>query len=148
MKFQQSLHVHVLVQPSLPGLLCNYLFLILFARGRSYIQTKIILWIISKTRKPVVTGKKVIVFLSIFRRQFLSHQKILSVTTKDTAELNVKHVKHNVITTKPIKMTFQQSLHVHVLVQPSLPWLLCNFLFSTLFARGRSCRQNNSLNYK
>ena len=58
------------------------------------------------TRKPVVTGKKVIliVFLSIFySSQFLSHQKI-SVTTKDTAELNVKHVKHNVITTKSIKM--------------------------------------------
>ena len=28
----------------------------------------------------------------------------ISVTTKDTAELNVKHVKHNVITTKSIKM--------------------------------------------
>ena len=58
---------------------------------------------ISSTRKPVVTGKKVIVFLSIFSSQFLSHQKI-SVTTKDTAELNVKHVKHNVISTKSIKM--------------------------------------------
>ena len=51
----------------------------------------------------MVTGKKVIVFLSIFSSQFLSHQKI-SVTTKDTAELNVKHVKHNVITTKSIKI--------------------------------------------
>ena len=56
------------------------------------------------TRKPVVTGKKVILFLSIFySSQFLSHQKT-SVTTKDTAELNLKHVKHNVITTKSIKM--------------------------------------------
>ena len=58
------------------------------------------------TRKPVVTGKKVIliIFLSIFySSQFLLHQKI-SVTTKDTAELNVKNVKHNVITTKSIKM--------------------------------------------
>ena len=51
----------------------------------------------------MVTGKKVIVFLSIFSSQFLSHQKI-SVTTKDTAELNVKHVKHNVISAKSIKM--------------------------------------------
>ena len=38
-------------------------------------------------------------------------------STEDTADLNVKHFKHNVITTKPIKMTFQQSLHVHVLEQ-------------------------------
>ena len=59
------------------------------------------------TRKPVVTGRKVIVFyLSlVVSFEFLLHQKI-SVTTKDTAELNVKHVtvKHNVITTKSIKM--------------------------------------------
>ena len=40
---------------------------------------------------------------NVLGSQFLSHQKI-SVTTKDTAELNVKHVKHNVITTKSIKM--------------------------------------------
>ena len=38
-----------------------------------------------------------------FGSQFLLHQKI-SGTTKDTAEFNVKHVKHNVITTKSIKM--------------------------------------------
>ena len=57
------------------------------------------------TRKPVVTGRKVIVFyLSlVVSFEFLLHQKI-SVTTKDTAELNVKHVKHNVISTKSIKM--------------------------------------------
>ena len=57
------------------------------------------------TRKPVVTGRKVIVFyLSlVVSFEFLLHQKI-SVTTKDTAELNVKHVKHTVITTKSIKM--------------------------------------------
>ena len=54
----------------------------------------------------MVTGRKLISFLSIFGSQFLSHKKILSasVTTEDTAELNVKHVKHNVITTKSIKM--------------------------------------------
>ena len=57
----------------------------------------------NKTRKPVVTGRKFILFFSIFGSQVLSHQKI-SVTTKDTAELNVKHVKHNVNTTKSIKM--------------------------------------------
>ena len=56
------------------------------------------------TRKPVVTGRKLISYLSIFGSQFLSHQKILSVTTEDTAELNEKHVKHKVITTKSIKM--------------------------------------------
>ena len=55
------------------------------------------------TRKHVVTGRKVILFSFIFGSQFLSHQKI-SVLTKDTAELNVKPVKHNVITTKSIKM--------------------------------------------
>ena len=38
---------------------------------------------------PVVTGRKVILFLSIFVSQFLSHQKI-SVTTEDAAELNVR----------------------------------------------------------
>ena len=48
-------------------------------------------------------GHREEVFLSIFNSQFLSHLKI-SVTTKDTAELNVKHVKHNVISTKSIKM--------------------------------------------
>ena len=48
------------------------------------------------TRKPVVTGRKVILFVSIFGSQFLSHQQI-SVTTEDTAELNVKHVKYNII---------------------------------------------------
>ena len=31
-------------------------------------------------------------FLSNIGSQFLSDQKVLSVTTKDTAELNVKHV--------------------------------------------------------
>ena len=55
------------------------------------------------TRKPVVTGRNVVLFLSIFGSQFLSHHNI-SVTTKHTAELTVKHVKHNVITTKSIKM--------------------------------------------
>ena len=43
-------------------------------------------------------------FLSNIGSQFLSDQKVLSVTTKDTAELNVKHVRHNVITTKSMKM--------------------------------------------
>ena len=57
------------------------------------------------TRKPVVTGRKLIVFyLSLVDSfEFLLHQKI-SVTTKDTAELNVKLVKHTVITTKSINM--------------------------------------------
>ena len=53
-----------------------------------------------KIRKPLVTGRKVILFVSIFGSQFLSHQKI-SVTTKDTAESNVKHIKHNVIRLAP-----------------------------------------------
>ena len=41
------------------------------------------------TRKPTVTGGKVILFVSIFGSQFLSHRKI-SVTTKDIAELIIK----------------------------------------------------------
>ena len=56
------------------------------------------------TRKPVVTGRKLISFLFIFCSQFYRFKKILSVTTEETAELNVKHVKPNVITTKSIKM--------------------------------------------
>ena len=67
------------------------------------IKIKTWLFLYNFTRKPVVTGKKVILFVSIFWSQFLSHQKI-SVTTEDTAELIIKHVKHNVITTKSIKM--------------------------------------------
>ena len=39
----------------------------------------------------------------------------MCILTEDT-DLHVKHYKQNenVITTKPIKMPFQQSLHVHV----------------------------------
>ena len=47
------------------------------------------------TRKPVVSISLVV--------SFSWHQKI-SATTEHTTELNVKHVKHNVITTKSIKM--------------------------------------------
>ena len=56
-------------------------------------------------QNPPFTTTKVILFVYIFGSQFLWHQKI-SVTTEETAELNVKlkHVKHNVITTKSIKM--------------------------------------------
>ena len=67
------------------------------------------------TRKPVVTGK-IILFFSIFGSRFLWHQKI-SVTTKDTAEFNVKHVKHNVITYHKIDQNgAHKSLHVQVRV--------------------------------
>ena len=111
MSLQQSLHVHMRVQHRCYAtfwfLPISYFLPNLHVGGR----TKRILWIISKTRIPVVTGRKVISFLSIFGSRFLSHQKILSVTTKDTAELNLKHVKLNVITTQSIKMTFQQSLN-------------------------------------
>ena len=51
----------------------------------------------------MVTGRKVILFLFVLGSQLGRHQKI-SVTTKDTAELNEKYIKHNVITTKSIKM--------------------------------------------
>ena len=44
-----------------------------------------------QSSKPVVTGKKIVSFLSIFGSQFLSRQKV-SVATEDTAELDVKHV--------------------------------------------------------
>ena len=101
----------------------------------------------------MVTGKKVIVFLSIFSSQFLSHQKI-SVTTKDTAELNVKHVKHNVITTKSIKIAlviyictcrFVYSVAIFVTMvtmQSFALYLICTW------AVVLTDRQNNSLNYK
>ena len=42
--------------------------------------------ILYKTRKPVVTGRLVI--LSIFGSQFLSHQKKLSVTTNTKIQPN------------------------------------------------------------
>ena len=70
----------------------------------------------------MVTGRKVISFLSIFGSQFLSHQKI-SVSTKDTAELNVKHVKYNVKHVKTQRNyhkidqnSARKSLHVQVRV--------------------------------
>ena len=68
------------------------------------------------TRKPLITGRKVILFVIIFGSQFLWHQKI-SVTTEDTAELNVKQVKHNVITTKSIKMALANLAQLYVQVR-------------------------------
>ena len=105
------------------------------------------IWIYIETRKPVVTGRKVILFLSIFGSQFLSHQKI-SVTTKDTAEFNVKHVQHNVITTKSIKMALANRctclaiLVPMVTMQPFAFNLICTWaVVQTIIYR------NNSLNY-
>ena len=87
----------------------------------------------------MVTGKNIsiILFLSIFRSQFLSHQKI-SVATKDTAELNLKHVKQNVITNYRIidQNGAYKSLHVQArvailvtLVTMQLPivYLICTW---------------------
>ena len=48
----------------------------------------------------MVTGKKECKYY-FFIYLWLS---VLFASTKDTAELNVKHVKHNVITTKSIKI--------------------------------------------
>ena len=56
------------------------------------------------------TWRKVIVFCG---SQFISSQKI-SVITEDTADQDIARTERNVITTKPIKITFQRSLHVHV----------------------------------
>ena len=51
----------------------------------------------------MVAGRKLIVF---FDNHIFIASKI-SIPTEDTADLNVKHFKHNVIATKPIEMPFQ-----------------------------------------
>jgi len=68
-------------------------------------------------RKPVVTEMKLVVF---FERKFQLHSKIF-VPTENTTDLYVKHFKHNVITTKPIKPPTQKSVHVRYVTFCFLP---------------------------
>ena len=64
----------------------------------------------------MITRRKVILSVSIFGSQFLSYHYYIktSVSTKDSAELNITHVKHNEITTKSKKNRVRKSLHVQV----------------------------------
>ena len=78
---------------------------------------------------------------TIFCSHFLSHQKI-SVTTKDTAELNVKHDKPNVITTKSIKMAPENLARAGSSNNPHYHgyYAICFFL-PNLHVGGRTNRQ-------
>ena len=97
----------------------------------------------------MVTGRKVISFVSIFGSHFLSHQKI-SVTSKDTAELNVKHVKPNVITTKSIKMAHENLARAGSCSNRRYHGYYATFyVLPNLHVGGRTIyKHNNSLNYK
>ena len=94
----------------------------------------------------MVTGSKLILFVSIFGSPFLSHQKI-SVTNKDTAELNVKHVKHNVITTKSIKMALENLARAGSCSNLRYHGCYAIFYFLPNLHMGSRTYKNNSLNY-
>ena len=110
-----------------------------------YRQTYTILWIMNKTRNPVVTRRRLIVF---FVSKFLSHKKTFT-TTDDIANWNVARTEHNVITTKPIKMSLASLCTCTYAVKhrylQRYGYYLTSYFSSDLHMGGRTDRQTNTI---
>ena len=64
---------------------------------------------------------------------FITSKNIHPNQNKNTADLNAARTEYNLVTTKPIKMSLQKFLCVHMSFWTLLPWLLCSFLFEKAF---------------